>query len=248
MFKKSLLALALAGASMGAHALVVDSLTIVEIGGVAGMTMSAATASNSVAASPFVGESGGIFYFSAVDAGDGATPAAGSKVFGTTNTTDNFFAPPGNTTAGQITMGVVQTTGEMSDGFRYGGTSNIFTFAPNSVNGALSGTWTGIDGPGQLTLNFAGFGGFWNASGINYNLSPDTGMTTNVQTISGVTYYTADWQHTITAQEDPDFAGQRADWHIEGVMVSSVPEASTYGMMLVGLGLVGFAARRRKQA
>jgi hypothetical protein len=29
--------------------------------------------------------------------------------------------------------------------------------------------------------------------------------------------------------------------------VATVPEASTYGMMLVGLGLVGFAVRRRTQ-
>lgn len=35
--------------------------------------------------------------------------------------------------------------------------------------------------------------------------------------------------------------------YLDAVSVSAVPEPETYAMMLVGLGLVGFAARRRKQ-
>lgn len=39
------------------------------------------------------------------------------------------------------------------------------------------------------------------------------------------------------------------DWFPEeDVIPPSIPEASTYAMMLAGLGLVGFMARRRKQA
>jgi hypothetical protein len=59
-------------------------------------------------------------------------------------------------------------------------------------------------------------------------------------------------EHKITAAEDPDgagFADFTAQWRYEGVAsgsIAAVPEASTYGMMLAGLGLVGFAVRRRK--
>ena len=57
--------LALAASTAGAQAVGVASLTVVEIGGVTGMTMAAATASNSVAGAPFIGASGGLFYFGA---------------------------------------------------------------------------------------------------------------------------------------------------------------------------------------
>ena len=267
----------------GSHAASVSSLTVEEIGGVAGMTMAAATASNAVAATPFVGESGGVFYFGA-EKGNGVKLDIGSgdKVWGTTNTADNFFAPPGNTTAGQITMGVIQGYGQMSDGFRYGGSSSTFSSTPNSVNGAITGSWTGLDGVGQLVLDLSGFSLYMNAFGLNVASSPNTGQSqgvmlnpdgsvvtnpdgspvykidnsplliTEVQTINGIVYYTADWSHVTTVAEDPiglNFTGQRGDWHMEGVL-TAVPEASTYGMMLAGLGLIGgmVISRRRKMA
>ena len=56
--------------------------------------------------------------------------------------------------------------------------------------------------------------------------------------------YTLDY--TATVQSGP-FAGTQYALHLEGV--TAVPEASTYGMMLAGLGLIGIAAvRRRKQS
>lgn len=59
-------------------------------------------------------------------------------------------------------------------------------------------------------------------------------------------------EHLITAAEDPDgagFSGWTAQWNYDGnvaLTAAPIPEASTYGMMLAGLGLVGFAVRRRK--
>ncbi|MDO9009088.1 MAG: PEP-CTERM sorting domain-containing protein [Thiobacillus sp.] len=61
-------------------------------------------------------------------------------------------------------------------------------------------------------------------------------------------------EHTIASGEDPDaagFEGFTAQWRYEGVATvaaAPIPEASTYGMMLAGLGLVGFAVRRRNKA
>jgi len=48
---------------------------------------------------------------------------------------------------------------------------------------------------------------------------------------------------------DFDFNGQTLDqtYHIE-LITAPVPEPETYALMLAGLGLVGFMARRRKQA
>lgn len=83
-------------------------------------------------------------------------------------------------------------------------------------------------------------------------------------------YYSIDWTSTIQSSTgdvsngSTDFNGFTADWHMEGIAyapldphvppipvtpipVPSIPEASTYGMMLAGLGMVGgMAARRRK--
>jgi hypothetical protein len=221
-FTKTMMAVALAAASAGAQAVGVTSLTIEEIGGVAGMSIASATAS----------AGGGKFYFGA-EAGDGATPV-GAKT----------WVSAGSADGAMITNGVAQGNGAFTLGFTYGGP---FQFSPNTTNGGVTAAWTGLDGAGQITIDLSGFGGQWAATSINYPLFPDAGtLTSSVQTISGTSYYTLDWSHVITAAEDPDFAGQRADWHMEGVMVASVPEASTYGMMLAGLGLVGFAVRRRK--
>ena len=47
--------------------------------------------------------------------------------------------------------------------------------------------------------------------------------------------------------ENGPFPGFNASFSLSGAnLITPVPEASTYGMMLAGLGLVGFAVRRRK--
>lgn len=252
MLRKTLIALALAGASTGAHAVAVTSLTVEEIGGVAGMTMATATADLSHAGISYggggaiydyTGASGGLFYFGS-EVGDGLRYAgSATKVWGTTDTPDNIFAPASGHTDGQITMGGVQGNGEMSDGFRYGGP---FESAPNSVNGPLYGSWSGVDGANTLILDLSGFGWWTYALYWQYNMSPDAGtLHTNTQTIGGVTYYTADWSHVIALGEDYELTGQRADWHMEGVLV--VPEPETYAMMLTGLGLIGLIAASRRR-
>jgi len=66
--------------------------------------------------------------------------------------------------------------------------------------------------------------------------------------------YTLDYLATVPLGDASGFGGVRYALHLEGCYipnlesVCAIPEASTYAMMLAGLGLVGAMARRRKQA
>lgn len=61
----------------------------------------------------------------------------------------------------------------------------------------------------------------------------------NVSTSGSNTVYTG---FAVPGMENGPFQGYNARFNL----TAPVPEASTYGMMLAGLGLVGFAVRRRK--
>lgn len=58
--------------------------------------------------------------------------------------------------------------------------------------------------------------------------------------------YTLKYTATVPVGDPSGFGGVKYYVELHGT-VGAVPEASTYGMMLAGLGLVGFAVRRRKQ-
>lgn len=57
--------------------------------------------------------------------------------------------------------------------------------------------------------------------------------------------YTLKYTATVPAGDASGFGTVKYYLELHGT-VGAVPEASTYGMMLAGLGLVGFAVRRRK--
>jgi hypothetical protein len=53
--------------------------------------------------------------------------------------------------------------------------------------------------------------------------------------------------YAVPGMENGPFPGFNAAFNFTSAnLITPVPEASTYGMMLAGLGLVGFAVRRRK--
>lgn len=105
-----------------------------------------------------------------------------------------------------------------------------------------------------VTLNLGGFYATWNGTnflqGTN-SAGPNGTSTSAIGTITGVTSattgaFTVAWQSYISGGP---FDTQTGYWNISGNIanVAAVPEASTYGMMLAGLGLVGaMVARRRK--
>jgi hypothetical protein len=89
---------------------------------------------------------------------------------------------------------------------------------------------------GTITVDLSSWTAFWNGTNFNQGTAAATG-TYN----AGTGAFSIGWASTVVGGP---FNGQTGNWTLQGV--AAVPEASTYGMMLAGLGLVGFAVRRRK--
>lgn len=152
------------------------------------------------------------------------------------------------------------------------GSTGIVIGAPNTAPGEITAPWTFLGNTGYdwvsatpVTggtdgINMSGWMVTWNFNQIDLGtgawqvLNASSGMPTSgyangvgIFNWSG-TYgdsYTLDY--TATPQDGP-FIGVQWALHLEGT-VAPVPEASTYAMMLAGLGLVGIAAGRgRTQA
>lgn len=102
-------------------------------------------------------------------------------------------------------------------------------------NGSLS-----VDG--TSTIDLSGFYANWNATDFNQGASSVTVTTTGCNGTS--CNYSMAWSSLIVGGP---FNGNTGKWTAVGTVsaAAAVPEASTYGMMVAGLGLVGFAARRR---
>lgn len=150
------------------------------------------------------------------------------------------------------------------------GSTGITIGASNTAPDEVTATWSFLGNPGYdwistpvtggtAGLDMSGWRVSWNYgnqvvldTGAWQIMNASSGMPTSgysngtgIFDWSGIygDAYTLDY--TATVQSGP-FNGVQWAIHLEGVV--AVPEASTYGMMLAGLGLVGAAARRRKQS
>jgi hypothetical protein len=66
---------------------------------------------------------------------------------------------------------------------------------------------------------------------------------TNHHNFYAIGEYAADWAVI------PGFTTtERAIWHTYIAEISMVPEPSQYALLMLGLGVIGFASRKRKQA
>lgn len=190
---------------------------------------------------------------------------------------DGFFAGTEKTALAQGTTGIIigqaTSAGASHAGAPTAGDTNAIT-APwffFSNTGSDFAT-TGITGNTVTGLDFSGWRVTWNGiPSINMGggtqncgttsdgicVSPaavdiggiynnGTGIATFAW--SGVygTAYTIDYQAVVPQADPSNFGGVKYALHLEGV--AAVPEASTYGMMLAGLGLVGFMASRRRKS
>ena len=120
------------------------------------------------------------------------------------------------------------------------------SYSVNAATGALTSIASPTvanDGSLQFTVGanqIAGMIDFaWStSSGINvvnvWNVNADGSLTAAV----------------VPGMEESPFPGYNANFNLSApglyTTTAPIPEASTYGMMLAGLGLVGFAVRRRK--
>jgi hypothetical protein len=163
-------------------------------------------------------------------------------------------------TGGGANAGVVTLAGsaplDFTTGFLFGGSpfqpfnSGVITGATSAAaDAAAIGTiLTGAD----LSLNIAGWAVLLTGIPFTLNQTPDAGVTIQnlIKTGANEYAYRATFSHDITTADDPslNYTAFTTQWVLEGT-VTAVPEASTYGMMLSGLGLVGaVVARRRRSA
>lgn len=173
------------------------------------------------------------FSNSALNAGGG-----NAYVGSPTGTPYNFVSS--GSTDGAIQMGTAQDIGAFTPGGILAGSVAM----PHTRNGAPMGT---VKDGTQLEIDLSGWGIDW--QGAQFVLPPDAGtLITAVEEIDEThSFYTIDWSHVITSDENSQYANINTYWHLEGILVTAVPEAETYAMMLVGLGLVSFTAYRRRK-
>ena len=146
-------------------------------------------------------------------------------------------------------------------------------YSPTLYGGDVTATWIFNGAPGTnfedsvavtggtTGVNMGGWNVYWNGGPIDmgvgaWQYNPTNPATNNIMALQTYTNstgnfswsgiygdaYTLDYTATVPTG---GFATTQYYLHLEGT-VQAVPEASTYGMMLAGLGLVGFAVRRRK--
>lgn len=115
------------------------------------------------------------------------------------------------------------------------------SYSLNTTTGAvtsIASPTTANDGNIQFTVGAGQMAGT-----IDFAWTVNTGIRVvnvwDVSTVGSDTIYSA---KIAPGMENGPFPGFNAAFS----MTAPVPEASTYGMMLAGLGLVGFAVRRRK--
>jgi hypothetical protein len=148
------------------------------------------------------------------------------------------------------------------------GTDGIVIGAANTAHGDIDADWTfaglagydtvttAITGSTESGLDMSGWTVNWNGETISMaGTAWGAGYTDNIAnftwdgTDGGA--YTLGYHVTIAGATGgaAGFNGVNYNLQLQGFVqqaAAPVPEASTYGMMLAGLGLVGFAVRRRK--
>ena len=148
----------------------------------------------------------------------------------------------GDVNGGLINVNAASGPTSFTTGFIFAGSP----FQPDTT-GPINIDITG----GVMTVNSLPWGGYYTGASFQFNMPPDAAPT-NVVLINTApdTYaYRMKFSHYITSADDPSntYVGFTAYWILEGTMSTApIPEASTYGMMLAGLGLVGAAVRRRR--
>lgn len=130
----------------------------------------------------------------------------------------------------------------------FGGAVNTYTAAsnlgtvnnlPGSIAGGPVPSGSVNFGAGTIALDLSSW--FANYNGTDFNQGSPTVVGSAVGAGNTGTF-NVKWSSTIVGGSFNNFIGT---WTLQG-NVAAVPEASTYGMMLAGLGLVGGMVARRR--
>ncbi len=217
-FKKTLLAAALAGASIASvNAYAIDTVMTVTSGQF------------------------GMGFFT----GGGYIPVTGFGT-GAADITDAYNAPGWDVNTAQQDANGPAAPGSIVS-FQFGAAQvNTFTAAASTQAGVAGGgpapVFTGALANGAFTMDMSSFFANWNTTDFNQGNAAAGGTLSNCS-LAGCDF-TMSWQSLIVGGP---FNGNTGSWILNGT-IAAVPEASTYGMMAAGLALVGFVARRRTRS
>lgn len=202
--------------------------------------------------------------------GDQLTINAGTPTFFTTGAVKNVTSGSwfGMDTDGNSAIANSEKVAlaQGTDGIIIGAitTAGSYHFGPSvpADSGAVVDSWdffgstgtnfntVGITGS-TTALDFSGWHVAWNnVPSIDMGGGAwGTGFTNGIANVVFTgNNYVLDYHATVPS-DSPNFPGVKYALHLEGSLVAApVPEASTYGMMLAGLGLVGFMASRRRKS
>lgn len=157
-----------------------------------------------------------------------------------------------------IIIGATTTAGASHGGAPVAGDTNAITapwfFFNNTGSDFNTVAITAIGGDTANGLDFSGWRVTWNGiPSINMGGGAwGAGFSNGVANFSwdgnyGSTY-TLDYHATVPVGDPSNFGGVNYALRLTGTVLAPVPEASTYGMMIAGLGLVGFMASRRRKS
>lgn len=150
-----------------------------------------------------------------------------------------------------ITIGQATTVhGEIDADWVFNGSAGrdflMSAISGDTTTGLTMNGWTVNWNGGDIAMG----GGAWQSNPVNPTTNNIMAQQTYSNSIANFSWsgvygdaYTLDYTATVPTGS---FSGTQYYLHLEGT-VQAVPEASTYGMMLAGLGLIGgMVARRRK--
>jgi hypothetical protein len=167
------------------------------------------------------------------------------------------YNPAGWDTSVAQTTDVAASGAVLSFSFGTGPTDQANTFtAPSagSISGGPAPVFNGLFENGNVSsINMTSFFANWGGSNFNQGNAAQRGngnnpLVTNLTMSNCVAGISCEWSMSWKSNIiGGPFDGSKGTWSMSGT-IAAVPEASTYGMMLAGLGLIGLMKRRRNLA